>query len=994
MNRYKYPETEARIIEKNVIPMAVYQYLNKQVVTILLSDGFLELFDLEDREAATKLMDDDMYRDAHPDDIARISDAAVRFATNQDDYNVTYRSMVRGEYKIIHAFGKHIHPEEGVTLAVIWYVDEGIYKGEDLMTDESVTKNYSISLYEAALRRQSNYDFLTGIPNMTHFFEIAQEVRAQYHDLDEICYIGFANLNGMKFFNKKHGFSEGNNLLRTFANILVGHFGSERCCRIGQDNFAFIASKNDIEENINLIFEEMAAIRYGESISVRVGLYVDDNRDVDTSLVCDRARYACNTLRNNTRSDFVYYDESMMEYEQNRQYILDNLDRALEERWILAYYQPIVRTANGKVCDEEALARWVDPVKGMLSPAEFIPALEDSKLIYKLDLYMVDRILERMKIQMESDLYPSHISVNLSRTDFDACDIVDEICTRVDAAGISRDMLTIEITESVIGKDFEFMKTQVERFQSLGFQVWMDDFGSGYSSLDTLQNIHFDVIKLDMRFMKQFDSNQNSRVIITELIKMALGLEIETVMEGVERKEQVDFLKEIGCTKIQGYYYCRPVPYKEVVRRNKEGIQIGFENPEETEYYTTIGRINLYDISVVASDETEQFNQIFNTLPMAIVEAGEESFKIVRCNTSYSEFLSNAFGDISLDDPVVYDQFEGGKGSAFAQGILQCSRSGNKIFIDEKLSEDATVHAFIRKLATNPVTHVTACAVVVLGIIQDTGKGVTYADIANSLSADYLNLYYVNLETESFVEYTPDPTSSDLSVERRGTSFFLASRQDALQYLYRDDVERFVDAFTKENVLKSIDENGAFTITYRLLMDNKPVYVNMKAIRMSKDNTHIIIGVNNVDAQMRQQEAMERIREEKIAYDRIAALSADYICIYTVDPETDKYMEYGATEEFEGLGVAKFGSNFFEKAREENISKVYEEDQAIFRERFTKENVIHDIEEKGLFVLHYRIMINDVPTYIALKGGVVQEKDGPQLIIGVVNIDEQMRRNS
>ena len=304
-------------------------------------------------------------------------------------------------------------------------------------------------------------------------------------------------------------------------------------------------------------------------ITVRVGIYTDSIDLVDTSVACDRARYACNSIRDNHHSSYCFFDESMLATENQRQYILDNLDRALSEGWIRAYYHPIVRAANAMVCDEEALARWEDPVRGTLSPADFIPFLEDAGLIWRLDLYMVEQVLQRMKKQQAAGLYVVPISVNLSRTDFDACDIVEEIRRRVDDAGVAREMIPIEITESVLARDFDFMKEQIERFRELGFPVWMDDFGSGYSSLDLLQTIHFDLIKLDMRFMKQFDNGEKSRVIITELMKMAIGLGIETVSEGVEEHEQVDFLKEVGCTKLQGYFFTNPLPFDEIMRRHE-----------------------------------------------------------------------------------------------------------------------------------------------------------------------------------------------------------------------------------------------------------------------------------------------------------------------------------------------------------------------------------------------------------------------------------------
>lgn len=176
---------------------------------------------------------------------------------------------------------------------------------------------------------------------------------------------------------------------------------------------------------------------------------------------------------------------------------------------------------------------------------------------------------------------------------------------RVDAAGFSRDKINIEVTESVIGSDFEFMKSQIERFRSLGFRVWMDDFGSGYSTLDVLQSIRFDLIKFDMRFMKEFDTSEKSRKMLTELIRMAISLGVDTVCEGVETKEQADFLREIGCTMMQGYYFCRPIPFEKILERYQKVIQIGFENPEESGYYAAVGKINLYDLAILSNEDQE-----------------------------------------------------------------------------------------------------------------------------------------------------------------------------------------------------------------------------------------------------------------------------------------------------------------------------------------------------------------------------------------------------
>lgn len=993
MKRYEYDPIEKSIMEKSIVPFAVFQYIDKRVVTLVVSDGVRQLLGLEDRQEIVRMFDNFLYRDVHPDDVERISALAVHFAEEGMGYNVTYRLNIQGEYHVLRAIGKHLYPEDGVQLGLIQYVDEGLYMDDGDLDDDTIRRQRSLALQEADLFRKTNYDQLTGLPNMTYFFDLVREEKEKWIPSGKRRSLCFANLNGMKYYNKKFGFAEGNKLLRLFADLLIKYFGKEKSCRIAQDNFAFFARTEKLNNALDSLIMEFEVMTGKRGVSVRVGIYPSDMGFVDASLACDRARYACNSIKNMNKSSYVRYDNSMLEKETNRQYVLDHLDEALEEGWIVAYYQPLVRTANGRVCDEEALARWIDPVKGMLSPAEFIPVLEDAKLIYKVDLHMVDQIISKLKRQKNEGLYVVPNSVNLSRTDFDACDMVEEICKKMDAAGLPRELLTIEITESVLGSDFEFMKKQVERFRNQGFHVWMDDFGSGYSSLDVLQEIQFDLIKLDMRFMKQFNNDEKSRVIITELMRMALGLGIETVSEGVERQDQVDFLAEVGCTKLQGYYFCKPISLEGIFERYRKGIQIGFENPEESSYYEAIGRINLYDTAILQGEETGKVGQYFNTLPMALIEIYDDYVQVVRCNSTYREFLTNTVGLPEVNAKAYDKDFEDCFGSATMKALRRIAESEERIFMEERLGSETTVRSFIRRAARNPVTGVTACSVVILGISQDTGQGVTYADIANSLSTDYMHLYYVNLITESFIEYSPDPSSKSLTTERHGTDFFVASRKDAMEFIYSEDAERFAAAFHKENVVRALDEYGAFTFTYRLLVDGTPVYVHMKAVRMSSNDNYIIIGVSNIDAQMQAQKHLERMREERISYARIAALTGNYIVIYTVDPVTGDYEEYDATSEIDEFSVAKNGENFFESSREKTSGIIYEEDWPLFKEMFTREQVLKEIEENGVFLLNYRLMMDGKPNYVSLKAAQVQEKDGPVLVIGVSDVDAQKRRD-
>ena len=539
--------------------------------------------------------------------ICTVADAAYRFATEGGRYEVVYRTLTRNktDYIIVHSLGEHVMTEDGVRLAYIWYTDEGRYTSDSDGKDKALNDAMKNIVREENMIKSGYCDYLTGLPNMSYFFELARERRRSFCESGKTAALLYMDLCGMKYFNRKYSFAEGDNLLRSFADILKLYFGNENCSRFGSDHFCVITDAEGLEDTLTEIFTEFRAADSDKSLPVRVGIYLDRKGVDDISTECDRAKYACDTMRSTYVSSFRYFSDEMHAKNESRQYFIDNLDKAIREGWIEVYYQPIIRSANGTVCDEEALVRWKDPVRGMMMPSQFIPVLEEANLIYMLDLFVTEQVLEKMKKQAEAGLFVVSESVNLSRADFTACDIVEEMRRRVDAAGFSRDKINIEVTESVIGSDFEFMKSQIERFRSLGFRVWMDDFGSGYSTLDVLQSIRFDLIKFDMRFMKEFDTSEKSRIMLTELIRMAISLGVDTVCEGVETKEQADFLREIGCTMMQGYYFCRPIPFEKILERYQKVIQIGFENPEESGYYAAVGKINLYDLAILSNEDQE-----------------------------------------------------------------------------------------------------------------------------------------------------------------------------------------------------------------------------------------------------------------------------------------------------------------------------------------------------------------------------------------------------
>ena len=995
MKRYQLPQQEQSALERLRQPFAIYQFVDKRVATLMLSDGFCKLFGYDDRAQAYFDMDNNMYKDTHPDDAARIANAALRFATKGGQYEVVYRSKIRdsSDYRIIHAYGEHVFTDDGVRLAHVWYSDEGIYREGRAQQRIELTESLSNALHENSMVKASQYDNLTGLPSMSYFFELAEAGRDRVRENGGTPVLLYVDFSGMKFFNTKYGFLEGDKLLLAFAKLLADTFGNEHSCRIGADHFAVQTEKSGLEDKLQKLLMECREMNEGKNLPVHIGVYVAESEQVHASVACDRAKMACTELNGRYETAVNYYSQDLSEDAAKRQYVIENIDRAIKEKWIQMYMQPIIRAVNERVCDVEALARWIDPEIGLLSPADFIPALEDAGLIYKLDLYMLEQILDSMKEETAAGFYVVPHSINLSRSDFDACDIVEEIRRRVDEAGVDRSLITIEITESVIGGSFEFMKEQIERFRDLGFPVWMDDFGSGYSSLDVLQSISFDLIKFDMSFMRKLDEGDGGKIILTELMKMATSLGVDTVCEGVETKDQVRFLREIGCSKLQGFYFSKPVPFETLKSLRESNTLIPRENPQESNYYERIGRVNLFDLSFLANMDDSETKNTFDTVPMGIMEvnAGGDKVKYVRSNPSFHDFMRRAFGFDLSDPDQEYTVPPDGPGSGFMKAIEQSKDNNNRAFVDEKMRDGSIARSFVRVIGKNPVNGRESVAIAVLSV-SEPGEGETYADIAQALAADYYNIYVIDLDTNDYIEYSSLVGGEEMTMERHGGDFFESARRDTMTRIYEEDREDFLDLFTKENVLRDIDRQGVFTTTYRLIDTGTPMYVNMKITRMRGGN-RLILGVSIIDARMKQLEEEKRLRQERASLGRIAALSPDYIVLYTVDPETGRYTQYSPSNEFEKFGLARQGEDFFADVILDAPKAIAPEDMERHLRVLTKDNMLSEIQRTGFFNHHYRMIMSGQYVPASLIATMVEEDDGKKILLGVTRDEnEEIRR--
>lgn len=671
-------------------------------------------------------------------------------------------------------------------------------------------------------------------------------------------------------------------------------------------------------------------------------------------------------------------------------YLIDNFDRALAEGWVEVYFQPIIRTSNGRVCAEEALVRWEDPRLGMLNPMDFVPSLEAVNIVHKLDLYVLEIALAKMNEQIRRGLYVVPTSINLSQMDFYTCDVVEEVAKRVEKANISRRLIAIEVSEETLSAGNDYIISQLEQFRDLGFQVWMDDYGSGDAALTILQKVHFDALKINMFFVQQIKKSERARIILTELVRLAMSLGMETVVEGVEFKEQIDFLQEIGCTKLQGFIYSKPLPISQIFARYENGTAIGFENPKESSYYSAVGKISLYDISF-ARNNTNELANYFDAFPIAILETSETSLRFVRGNESFKRFMNKNFPDKNLYSEYIFGKNHKSVGVYTMNSIRKCGENGKRRIIDDRTSDGHIVQMLLQRVAVNPVTKVAAVVIAILQVNegQTSADSLTYNYIARALSEDYVDLFFVNMDTEEYVEYNPDGINRDVSVEMRGQDFFRRLDYEYSRRVYADDIELMRNSFTKENILKMIDERGSYSITYRRMVQGVPTHVILKAVKVRSDRNHILIGINNIDAQIKERELIEKVKEERIMYSRVMSLVGDIFSIYSVDPDTEQYVCFNSTDELDEFNIPMEDDNFFAESRENAKRIVHRDDLREFLSVFTKENVLTNIKNHGIFIHKYRFKLQDETIHVMLRATLVEENTGSKLIVGIMNIENQ-----
>ena len=421
------------------------------------------------------------------------------------------------------------------------------------------------------------YDFLTGIYGQQKFYQATRELLDQRAGAN-FAFIHF-DIDRFRIINTLYGSKEGDRLIHFVAGAIrkvMTAYGRGTYGRLGGDVFGMCVPYEDgaaiyhILEGIRAEIRKHSVHYYLETCA---GIYLVDDPDMEVAAMHDNAEIAAAQCKGQYMVHDVLYTEEIGQKVLREQHIIDEMDAALAEQQFIVYFQPKYQLKKMAPYGAEALVRWKKPSGEIVLPNEFIPIFERNGFITKLDYYVWEKVCQFIDSELSQGMNPAPISVNVSRVNLYNPDFMDSLIDLIHRYHIPPHYLNLELTESVFSEDAELIQRAVNYLHDAGFTILMDDFGSGYSSLNILKDVDLDVLKIDMKFFSKGNTAEKGAKIIEAVIRMAESLDMMVIAEGVEEKHQVDFLNDLGCDYIQGYYFGRPMSqdqYEKLTNHDEE----------------------------------------------------------------------------------------------------------------------------------------------------------------------------------------------------------------------------------------------------------------------------------------------------------------------------------------------------------------------------------------------------------------------------------------
>ncbi|GMK83689.1 EAL domain-containing protein [Clostridioides difficile] len=418
------------------------------------------------------------------------------------------------------------------------------------------------------LKKLAYYDSLSGIKNKEKFRKDSMYILKNYYQ--DNFYLVQLDVNKFKYINEMFGYAEGNKILIHISQVLNNNTNKyEICARMDNDHFILLiacSTEDELLNRLSKINKEICNLSTTNSSKYKIvmssGIYKinkkDDIKKID--LLIDRANIAAKSKKEKYEHSYSFFNEETRNRLYKEKRLEDNMNKALEKGEFIVYYQPKYSLNDvNEIEGAEALIRWNSPEFGFISPIDFVPLFEKNGFIVNIDMFVFEEVCKTLNKWINKGYTPVPISVNMSRVHLYRDNFIENITDLISKYNISPEFIELELTESVVFDNLNILIDIMKKIKEIGFLISMDDFGSEYSSLNLLKDLSFDILKLDRGFLIETTDTKRGKIIISKIVEMAKAIDIKVICEGVETYEQVEFLREIGCDKVQGYLFAKPM---------------------------------------------------------------------------------------------------------------------------------------------------------------------------------------------------------------------------------------------------------------------------------------------------------------------------------------------------------------------------------------------------------------------------------------------------
>ncbi len=495
----------------------------------------------------------------HPDDRERAVTSSMNAIRDKRDHTF--------EYRMVAADGSTVWLRNIVTVVV----EHGqIQKLRGVMVDITEKKHA-----EERLTFLAHHDSLTDLPNRILFMDRLSQALARVKWHQRLVAVLFLDLDHFKRINDSLGHDMGDLLLKAVAERLSSCVrAGDTVARMGGDEFtivlADVAQTEDVpkvaQKIVDAISKPFSLMGQEFFITISMGISIFPNDGQDAQTLVKNAYAAMYRAKEQGRNHYQHYSPAMNVRTLERLALESNLRHALERKELLLHYQPRVDLETGRITGVEALLRWQYPDLGLVSPSQFIPLAEETGLIIPIGEWVLRTACAQNKLWQSMGLSPVRVSVNLSARQFEQRNLVETIGRVIKETGLDPNYLELELTEGLIMKNAEITIATLRSLHEMGIQISIDDFGTGYSSLSYLKRFPIHALKIDQSFVRDIITDPDGTVIVTAIILLAHSLKLKVIAEGVETKDQLDFVRSLKCHEIQGYLFSKPLPAEEMTR--------------------------------------------------------------------------------------------------------------------------------------------------------------------------------------------------------------------------------------------------------------------------------------------------------------------------------------------------------------------------------------------------------------------------------------------